>query len=333
MKVLVTGGAGFIGSNLCDTLLGQGHEVSVVDDLSTGSLDNIAHLQEHPGFNLSIDTILNSELMDSLIAEADVVIHLAAAVGVKYVLENPLSSIETNIRGTEIMLQGANRHKKRILVASTSEVYGKHTHAPLKEDDNLIYGPPSTMRWSYAAAKLVDEFTALAYHRTKKLSAVIFRCFNTIGPRQTGLYGMVVPRFIQQALRDEPITVYGDGQQTRTFTYVEDVVEAITRLMECEKAAGEVVNIGGTEEVTILRLAEIIKELTNSESEIRVIPYDQVYGKDFEDMMRRVPSLEKLESLIDYSPQTSLEKILERTIEYFRTKPASPSLAPGKGRI
>jgi UDP-glucose 4-epimerase len=258
--------------------------------------------------------------MDKMIAGCDAIIHLAAAVGVKHVIKNPLSSIETNILGTEIALNLANKYRKKVLIASTSEVYGKHMHSPLKEDDNIIYGPPSTMRWSYAAAKLVDEFTALAYHRTKKLDAVIFRCFNTIGPRQTGLYGMVVPRFIQQALRDEPISVYGDGSQTRTFTYVGDVVEAIVRLLDSSSCAGEVVNIGGDEEVSILSLAERIKEKTESRSEIRLIPYEEAYGRDFEDMMRRVPSLEKLHSMINFIPETPLDKILDITIEYFRSR-------------
>ncbi len=322
MNILVTGGAGFIGSNLCDLLLDQGETVSVIDDLSTGSLDNISHLFDNPGFNYVIDTILNEKVMEELISSCDCVVHLAAAVGVKHVLENPLSSIETNILGTETALKLANRYKKKILVASTSEVYGKHMHAPLKEDDNLIYGPPSTMRWSYAASKLVDEFTALAYHRTKKLDTIIIRCFNTIGPRQTGMYGMVVPRFIQQALRDDPITVYGDGKQTRTFTYVGDVVKAIYRLIDCQDGAGEVVNIGGTEEISIADLAKKIKDLVGSRSEIVFIPYDQAYGKDFEDMMRRVPSLEKLNSLIGFVPETPLERILQYTIEYFRSRAA-----------
>ncbi len=320
MKILVTGGAGFIGSHLCDLLISRGEEVHVIDDLSTGSLENIAHLNKHPHFQYSIDTILNVPVMEQLINDCDCIVHLAAAVGVKYVLENPLSSIETNILGTETALKLANRYKKRILVASTSEVYGKHTHAPLKEDDNLIYGPPSTMRWSYAASKLVDEFTALAYHRTKKLDTIIIRCFNTIGPRQTGLYGMVVPRFIQQALRDEPITVFGDGKQTRTFTFINDVAEAVYRLINCQRGAGEVVNIGGTEEITIADLAAKIKELVGSSSEIVFIPYDKAYGKDFEDMMRRVPSVEKLHSLIGFVPETTLDKILGNTIEYFRAK-------------
>ena len=320
MKILVTGGAGFIGSHLCDLLISSGEEVSVIDDLSTGSLENIAHLNNHPRFQYCVDTILNAGVMDRLISECDCVVHLAAAVGVKYVLENPPSSIETNILGTEIALKIANRYRKKILVASTSEVYGKHMHAPLKEDDNLIYGPPSTMRWSYAASKLVDEFTALAYHRTKKLDTIIIRCFNTIGPRQTGLYGMVVPRFIQQALRDDPIRVFGDGKQTRTFTYIDDVVEAIYRLVKCEKGAGEVVNIGGTEEISIAELAERIRDLAGSSSEIVFIPYNKAYGKDFEDMMRRVPSVEKLRSLIDFVPETPLDDILRKTIEYFRAK-------------
>ena len=320
MKILVTGGAGFIGSHLCDLLISRGEEVHVIDDLSTGSLENIAHLNNNPRFQYCIDTILNGSVMEQLITDCDCIVHLAAAVGVKYVLENPLSSIETNILGTETALKLANRYKKKILVASTSEVYGKHTHAPLKEDDNLIYGPPSTMRWSYAASKLVDEFTALAYHRTKKLDTIIIRCFNTIGPRQTGLYGMVVPRFIQQALRDEPITVFGDGKQTRTFTFINDVAEAIYKLIKCEQGAGEVVNIGGTEEITIADLAAKIKDLAGSSSEIIFIPYDKAYGKDFEDMMRRVPSVEKLHSLIGFVPETTLDKILGNTIEYFRAK-------------
>ncbi len=320
MKILVTGGAGFIGSHLCDLLISRGEEVHVIDDLSTGSLENIAHLNNNPHFHYCIDTILNGPVMEQLITDCDCIVHLAAAVGVKYVLENPLSSIETNILGTETALKLANRYKKKILVASTSEVYGKHTHAPLKEDDNLIYGPPSTMRWSYAASKLVDEFTALAYHRTKKLDTIIIRCFNTIGPRQTGLYGMVVPRFIQQALRDEPITVFGDGKQTRTFTFINDVVEAVYKLINCEQGAGEVVNIGGTEEITIADLAAKIKDLVGSSSEIVFIPYDKAYGKDFEDMMRRVPSVEKLHSLIGFVPETTLDKILGNTIEYFRAK-------------
>ncbi len=319
MNILVTGGAGFIGSHLCDHLVSRGEYVSAIDDLSTGFFENIIHLLSNSRFQYINDTILNKERMDSLVQRCEVIVHLAAAVGVKYVVENPLSSIETNICGTEIVLNLANKHKKKILIASSSEVYGKHMHAPLKEDDNLIYGPPTTMRWSYAASKLIDEFAALAYHRTKKLSVAVFRCFNTIGPRQTGLYGMVVPRLIQQALRDEPITVYGDGQQTRTFTYVADVVESICRLMECEEAYGEVINIGGTEEISISELAKRIKSLVGSKSEIIYIPYEKVYGKDFEDMMRRVPSSEKLNNLIDFVPQTPFDTILEKTTEYFRS--------------
>ncbi len=320
MKILVTGGAGFIGSNLCDYLISRGDYVSVIDNLSTGSLDNISQLQDNPRFHYIIDTILNRDRMESLVQECDVIVHLAAAVGVKYVIENPLSSIETNICGTEIALKLANKYKKKILIASTSEVYGKHMHAPLREDDNLIYGPPTTIRWSYAASKLIDEFTAIAYHRTKKLKVAVFRCFNTIGPRQTGLYGMVVPRFIQQALRDEPITVFGDGKQTRTFTYVVDVIQAICRLIGCKEAIGEVVNIGGTEEISILELAERIKAIVGSRSKIVLVPYEQVYGKDFEDMMRRVPSSQKLKALTGFMPQTPLDEALKKTIEYFRSR-------------
>lgn len=322
MKVLITGGAGFIGSHLAEKYLELGNEVYIIDDLSTGTLENIKHLQEIQRYKerlfVVIDTILNNETMIELIGTCDIVIHMAAAVGVQYILDNPLSSIITNIRGAEKVLELCNKFKKKVLIASTSEVYGKHTHAPLVETDNIIYGPPTKFRWSYAAAKLMDEFTALAYYRTKKLPTIIVRLFNTVGPRQTGRYGMVIPRFVQQAMRNEPITVYGNGKQTRTFTYVGDVVEAIVKLMECKQAVGEVINIGGIEEVSIKHLAEKVKELVSSKSKIKFIPYDEVYTKDFEDMQRRVPSIEKIKHLTGWQPTTDLVHIIKSVVEYYQ---------------
>ncbi len=324
MKVLITGGAGFIGSHLAEKYLEHGDDVYIIDDLSTGTLDNIKHLQEDEKHKdrlfVTIDTIINYKVVSDLIGICDVIIHMAAAVGVQYILENPLSSIITNIRGTEIVLSLCNKFGKKVLIASTSEVYGKHTHAPLVETDNIIYGPSTKFRWSYAAAKLMDEFTALAYHRTKKLPVIIIRLFNTVGPRQTGRYGMVIPRFVQQALRNEAIAVYGDGAQTRTFTYAEDVVEAITKLIECSDAIGEVINIGGAEEIAIKNLSERVKKLTGSTSKIKYTPYDEAYTKDFEDMQRRVPSIEKIEKLIGWKPTTNLNDILQKVIEYYRVK-------------
>lgn len=324
MKVLITGGAGFIGSNLAERYLNLGHEVYIIDDLSTGSLENIRHLENHHDLkervHVTIDTILNKEVMLELVGICDQVIHLAAAVGVQYILENPLTSIITNIQGTEQVLELCNKFRKKVLLASSSEVYGKHMHAPLVETDNIIYGPPSLFRWSYAAAKLLDEFTALAYYRTKKLHAIIVRLFNTIGPRQSGRYGMVIPRFIQQALRNDPITVHGDGSQTRTFTYVDDVVEAIIKLMTCPEAIGQVINIGGYEEISIKSLAELIRQMTNSQSEIIMIPYESAYSKDFEDMQRRVPSIEKLHDLIGWKPNSSLSDMIQKVIEYHQSQ-------------
>ena len=322
MKVLITGGAGFIGSHLAEKYLEKGDDVYIIDDLSTGTLENIKHLQEDKSHKdklfVTIDSILNHDVMLGLVGTCDVVLHMAAAVGVEYILENPLSSIVTNIKGAEEVLELCNKFKKKVLIASTSEVYGKHTHAPLVETDNIIYGPSTKFRWSYAAAKLMDEFTALAYHRTKKLQVAIIRLFNTVGPRQTGRYGMVIPRFVQQALRNEAITVYGDGTQTRTFTYVGDVVDAISKLMECPDAIGEVTNIGGTEEIAIKDLAERVKKLTCSASEIKFIPYDEAYTKDFEDMQRRVPSIEKIKGLVGWKQETSLNDILGGIIGYYR---------------
>ena len=322
MKVLITGGAGFVGSHLAEKYLKFGDDVYIIDDLSTGTLENIKHLQDDENNKnrlfVTIDTILNLDIMLELIGTCDVVLHMAAAVGVQYILENPLSSIVTNIKGTEVVLELCNKFRKKVLIASTSEVYGKHTHAPLVETDNIIYGPSTKFRWSYAAAKLMDEFTALAYHRTKKLQVIIIRLFNTVGPRQTGRYGMVMPRFVQQALSNETITVYGDGTQTRVFTYVEDVVDAIAKLAKCSDAIGDVTNIGGAEEVAIGNLAEMVKKLTFSTSQIKFIPYDEAYTKDFEDMQRRVPSIEKVEKLINWKPTTSLDNIIESVIAFYR---------------
>jgi UDP-glucose 4-epimerase len=320
MRVLITGGAGFIGSHLAEAYLDNGDEVYIIDDLSTGSLDNINHLKEKGIYQkrlfVHVDTILNRDIMLELVGTCDVVHHLAAAVGVRYILDNPMDSIKTNIQGSETVLDLCNKFKKRVLIASTSEVYGKHMHAPLIETDNIIYGPSSKFRWSYAASKLMDEFMSLAYHRTTGLKVSIVRLFNTVGPRQTGTYGMVIPRFVYQALRNEPLTVYGDGSQTRTFTDVKDVVWALMQMVENDTAFGDVFNVGGTQEVTIIDLAKMIVEMTNSRSEITLIPYDEAFGKDFEDMQRRVPSIEKLNKLIGFDPKTSLEAILTKVITY-----------------
>ena len=322
MRVLITGGAGFIGSHLAEAYLERGDEVYIIDDLSTGSLENVEFLQNNNHFReklfIDIDTILNHEKMVELIGICDAVFHLAAAVGVKYILDHPLESIKTNIQGTEKILELCNKFKKKVLIASSSEVYGKHTHAPLVETDNIVYGPSSKFRWSYAASKLMDEFTALAYFRTKGLKVTIARLFNTIGPRQTGTYGMVVPRFVGQALRSEPLTVYGDGTQTRTFTGVKDVVKAFVGLIENEGSFGEVFNIGGTEEISILDLAKRIIEIAGSKSAIDKIPYEVAYEADFEDMERRVPSIEKVSQLIGFEPSGNLDDIIREIVAYMK---------------
>jgi UDP-glucose 4-epimerase len=322
MRVLITGGAGFIGSHLAESCLEIGHDVYIIDDLSTGSMDNIRFLQETPAYKnklfVHINTILNHDMMLELTGICDVVYHLAAAVGVQTILDKPLESIVTNIQGTEKVLEMCNKFKKRVLIASTSEVYGKHMHAPLVETDNIIYGPSSKFRWSYAASKLMDEFTALAHYRTNGLEVVITRLFNTVGPRQTGAYGMVIPRFVAQALKNEPITVFGDGTQTRTFTYVKDVVDALMKLMASNQAIGEVTNVGGIEEISILNLAQKIIDMTGSSSSIQLIPYAEAFGKDFEDMQRRVPSTEKLEQITGSAPDKSLDFILSKVIDYIK---------------
>jgi UDP-glucose 4-epimerase len=324
MKVVITGGAGFIGSHLASAYLERGEEVAIIDNLSTGSMDNIRYLEKIPEhkklLSVTIDTILNPLPMAELIGSADLVFHLAAAVGVRYILENPLESIKTNIQGTEMVLNLCSRFNKKVLIASSSEVYGKHLHAPLVESDNIIYGPSTKSRWSYAASKLMDEFTALAYYSTKELKVVITRLFNTVGPRQTGAYGMVIPRFVEQALKNIPVTVYGDGTQTRTFTFVDDVVQALMELMKNEKATGEIFNVGGTSEISIQDLALKIIEKTNSNSVIQNVPYEKAFKKDFEDMHRRVPGIEKLKAFIGFEPKTDLDSILTVIIDDMKTR-------------
>lgn len=322
MKVLITGGAGFIGSHLAEAYLKRGDDVYIIDDLSTGSLDNIKFLQEEKRYNnhlfVTVDSIFNHDKLLELVGICDIVFHLAAAVGVRYILEHPLETIIANIDGTKVVLELCNKFKKKVLITSSSEVYGKQTNDSLAETDDVVYGPSCKSRWSYAASKLLDEFLALAYYRTKGLNTIIVRLFNTVGPRQTGAYGMVIPRFVSQALKGGPITVYGNGKQTRTFTYVKDVVDALIRLMEVPGAVGEVFNIGGNEEISIKELALKIKKMANSDSEIRYIPYDEAFEKNFEDMKRRVPSLEKIKGLIGFEPKTDLDSILKSVIEWIR---------------
>ncbi|MGE5361953.1 MAG: GDP-mannose 4,6-dehydratase [Bacteroidales bacterium] len=320
MDFLITGGAGFIGSHLADQLLRDGHRVSVIDNLSTGSITNIAHLKGHPRFTYSIDTVANEPLLAELIDQCDIVFHLAAAVGVKLIVEAPVRTIETNVHGTEVVLKHANKKKKLVLIASTSEVYGKSTSVPFREDDDLVLGPTAKHRWAYACSKAIDEFLALAYWKEKKLPVVIARLFNTVGPRQTGQYGMVIPSFVRQALAGQPITVFGDGTQTRSFTYVGDVVCALANLVQAPGAVGEVFNIGNTEEISIRALAERVKMLSGSSSPIVNIPYDQAYETGFEDMPRRVPHIGKIHALIGYEPKVQLDEILGRVIEYFRER-------------
>lgn len=313
---LITGGAGFIGSHLCEALLEQDHRVVAIDDLSTGSLQNIQHLLPSPNFQFVRETILNSQVLDRLASESQVIIHLAAAVGVQLIIENPVRTITTNIMGCEAVLTAANRYGCDVLIASTSEVYGKGVKVPFCEDDDRLMGSTTHSRWAYAASKAVDEFLGLAYHHQYSMPVLIVRLFNTIGPRQTGRYGMVVPRFVRQALINEPLTVYGDGSQSRCFADVLDVVPAITDLVAYRPAYGQVFNIGATQEITILQLARKIIELTSSRSEICLVPYDQAYAPGFEDMQRRVPSIDKIRNMIGYEPRISLEQSLRRIIAF-----------------
>jgi len=318
LRVLITGGAGFIGSHLADAYLQRGDEVSVIDDLSTGTIDNIQHLKSNPKFHYTIDSVHNQPVTAELIDQSDVVIHLAAAVGVKLIVESPVRTIETNVRGTEVVLALANKKQKRVLIASTSEVYGLSTNVPFREDGNLVMGATTKGRWSYACSKAIDEFLALAYWREKKLPTTIVRLFNTVGPRQTGRYGMVIPTFVKQALAGRPITVYGNGKQTRCFGYVGDVVGALIKLMDTSESVGQVFNIGSTEEISIGKLAEKVKELTHSNSEIVFVPYDEAYEEGFEDMPRRVPDTSKINKLVGFKPEMNLDGILETVIDFHR---------------
>lgn len=317
MKYLITGGAGFIGSHLAEALLGRGEYVAIIDDLSTGRFCNIEDLKPNPRFTYVLQTMLHRQILTELVDQADVVIHLAAAVGVRLIIESPVHTIETNIKGTELLLELASKKKKKVVVASTSEVYGKASKVPFFEDDDLVLGSTDKGRWSYACSKMIDEFLALAYWKEKQVPTVVVRLFNTVGPRQTGQYGMVVPRFIEQARCSKPITVYGDGGQSRCFTWVGDVVEAIIALSSHPKAVGNVFNLGSTEEVTILELAQRVKSLIKSSSPIIFVPYDQAYTTGFEDMPKRVPSLAKIHHLIGYKPTLDLDGILKSVNEYF----------------
>ena len=314
MRILITGGAGFIGGHLAEALLDAGHQVFVIDDLSTGSIDNIAHLKEHRGFHYTIDTVFNDAVVAELVDRADVIFHLAAAVGVKLIVQEPVHTIETNVHGTEVILRHAAKKKKLVFIASTSEVYGKSSDVPFREDADLVMGATSRHRWAYACSKALDEFLALAYWKQKHLPVVVVRFFNTVGPRQTARYGMVLPTFVRQALAGEPITVFGDGNQSRSFTYVGDVVGALLKLMVEPRAIGQVLNIGNAQEVTIRDLAERIKRATNSASPITLVPYDQAYDPGFEDMPRRVPALSKIHELIGYSPRVDLDEIITKVI-------------------
>jgi UDP-glucose 4-epimerase len=319
LKALITGGAGFVGSHLAELLLRDGHEVFVLDNLSTGSIENIEHLKPDERFHYAVDSVMNEPLVAEMIDRADVVFHLAAAVGVRLIVESPVNTIETNVHGTELVLKMAEKKKKKVLVASTSEVYGKTSNVPFREGDDLVMGATDKARWSYACSKAIDEFLALAYHRERGLPVVIARLFNTVGPRQTGRYGMVIPNFVRQALREEPITVYGDGSQSRCFTYVTDVVGALVGLVGNDAALGRVFNIGNdAEEISIRDLAERVKQRTGSASEIRLVPYDEAYEAGFEDMPRRVPDLTRIKELIGYEPKVQLDEILDRVIEHFR---------------
>jgi UDP-glucose 4-epimerase len=317
LRYLITGGAGFIGSHLAERLLGRGDHVALLDNLSTGSVDNIRHLKSSDRLQYHLDGIENRQLLAELVDDADIVVHLAAAVGVKLIVESPVRTIETNVNGTQLVLEAACKKRKLVVTASTSEVYGKNTNVPFHEDADLVLGPTTKGRWSYAASKALDEFLALSYWKEKKLPVIVVRFFNTVGPRQTGRYGMVLPNFVKSALDNSPISVYGNGRQSRCFCDVQDTVEAVIRLMGTSKSIGEVVNVGNTEEITIADLAARVKQRTRSSSPIEYIPYDQAYEPGFEDMMRRVPAVEKLEALTGFRPRTPLSEIIDRVAAYF----------------
>ena len=319
-RALLTGGAGFIGSHLAEALLDRGWRVEVIDDLSTGSIENLAHLKGRDGFSYVIDTVMNAPLLAELVDRADIIFHLAAAVGVRLIVEQPVRTIETNIKATELVLELAAKKRKTVLVASTSEVYGKQNGKRFAEDDDVVLGPTSRSRWCYAASKMIDEFLALAYARERMLPATVVRLFNTIGPRQTGQYGMVVPRFVTQALQDEPITVYGDGQQSRSFTWVGDVVNALIALAQHPGAMGQVFNVGHTKEITILELANLVKDMTGSASEIVFVPFEDAYAPGFEDTRRRLPNIGKLQALIGYEPTLDLSDMLRRIVDFYEAR-------------
>ena len=318
MKALFTGGAGFIGSHLAEKLLEEGQEGFIIDNLWTGKLSNLEKIQGHERVHLVGDTILNESVMNELIFKVEHIYHLAAAVGVKNVMDHPVETLETNVKGTEVVLRLANRFKKKILVASTSEIYGKHVEHTLSEDDNRVMGTVKKRRWSYACSKTLDEFLALAYYDEKKLPVVITRLFNTVGPRQTGQYGMVLPNFVQSALLGKPITVYGDGTQSRSFAHVQDVIEALIKLMQTPEAVGDVFNVGNDNEVTINDLAKKVKAMTGSKSEIEYLSYEKAYGPGFEDMERRCPNIDKIKNLIGYQPSRDLEAMIRDVIDFFK---------------
>jgi nucleoside-diphosphate-sugar epimerase len=325
LRFLITGGAGFIGSHLAERFLNRGDAVVLLDNLSTGSMDNIRHLKASEHMSYHLDNIENRQLLAELVDDADVIVHLAAAVGVKLIVESPVRTIETNVNGTQMVLEAACKKRKLVVIASTSEVYGKNVNVPFREDADLVLGPTTKGRWSYAASKALDEFLALSYWKEKKLPVIVVRFFNTVGPRQTGRYGMVVPNFVKAALNNQPIQVYGTGKQSRCFCDVRDTVEALLRLIEEPRAIGEVVNIGNTEEISIEELAELVKERTGSAAPIQYVPYDQAYEPGFEDMMRRVPNIEKLQALTGFRAQTPLTEIIDRVKSFFEEKTQSPS--------
>lgn len=326
MKVLLTGGAGFIGSHLAERCINEGWSVSVLDDLSTGSFENIIHLRGRSGFSYTIDSVFNEPLVAELVDCCDLVFHLAAAVGVRLIVDNPVRTIETNVRGTDVVLRATAKKRKRIVIASTSEVYGKSNKLPFSEDDDLVTGSTKQHRWSYACTKALDEFLALAYWMEKRVPATIVRFFNTVGPKQTSQYGMVLPTFVRQAVAGEPITVFGDGTQSRCFGYVGDAVEALVRLVQTPGVEGEVFNVGNDREISITGLAQLVKQRTGSNSEIVYVPYDQAYGPGFEDMNRRVPSVRKLEQFTHYRPSTPLEAVIDSVAEHVRTAFREPAV-------
>lgn len=320
MRVLITGGAGFIGSHTADALLRQGNEVTIIDDLSTGSIENFEHLRNLPHFRFAIESIMNETVMDRLVSECDIIYHLASAVGVELIVSRPVEVIERCVLGTDAVLKLASRYRKKILITSTSEIYGKSTQVPFKEDADRILGPTTKSRWSYSCSKAIDEFLALAYHKEMQLPILIVRLFNTIGPRQTGQYGMVVPRFISAAIKNEPIQVYGDGTQTRCFCHVSDVVRAMTELPQHPEAIGEIFNLGSDHEISIMELAHLVKKITGSDSEIVAVPYSDAYEKGFEDMTRRVPDLSKIKALIGFEPTVKLDEAIRRIWEFYQSE-------------